>query len=144
MLVLAQPNVPLDRRKKTILGVDDSDEIQTLLHAIISHAGYGYVSASNASRAMVEIVNRNAFDAILLDVEMPGLDGFTLCSDIRKHPKGKTVPIIFLTFHHRESDVEKCKAVGGNTFIVKPFTGKTLLQHLDHWVSHPITPPPES
>ena len=137
---MAQPNTMLDRRSKTILGVDDSDEIQTLLHAIIANAGYSFVSAGSGDRAMSEIVDRNPFDVILLDIEMPGMDGFTLCERIRKHPKGKSVPIVFLTFHNTVVDVEKCKSVGGNAFITKPFTGKTLLQHLDHWSARRVDP----
>jgi CheY-like chemotaxis protein len=137
---MTQPNKTLDRRSKTILGVDDAREIQTLLHAIITNAGYSYVSADNADRAMSEVVSRNPFDVILLDVEMPGVDGYTLCGRIRKHPKGKSVPIVFLTFHNTAVDVEKCKLAGGNAFITKPFTGKTLLQHLDHWSTRQAEP----
>lgn len=123
----------LARRTKTILGVDDSREIQKLLQAILCSAGYTYVGASSSDHALAEIVSRNPFDVILLDVEMPGMNGFDACERIRKHPKSATVPIIFLTFHNTNTDVEKCKAVGGNDFIVKPFMGKTLLQHVDRW-----------
>ena len=129
------------RPGKAILGVDDSEEIQTLLHAIISSAGYSYSSASGGEEALAKIVAHDPFSSILLDVEMPGMDGFTLCERIREHPKGAGVPIIFLTFHNTLADLEKCKAVGGNAFIVKPFTGKRLLQHLDHWSSLTVPAP---
>lgn len=129
------------RPGKAILGVDDSEEIQTLLHALISSAGYSYSAASGGEEALAKIVAHDPFSSILLDVEMPGMDGFTLCERIREHPKGTSVPIIFLTFHNTLADLEKCKAVGGNAFIVKPFTGKRLLQHLDHWSALSAAPP---
>ncbi|HKT16546.1 MAG TPA: response regulator [Stellaceae bacterium] len=130
------------RPAKTILGVDDSEEMQTLLHAIVSSAGYAYSSAGGGDEALQKIGAHEPFNSILLDVEMPGMDGFTLCERIRAHPKGASVPIIFLTFHNTMADLEKCKKAGGNAFIVKPFTGKRLLQHLDHWSSMTVPAPP--
>jgi CheY-like chemotaxis protein len=132
---MIQETETIDRRSKVILGVDDSRQMQVLLSAIICSAGYTYVGASNGNDALAEISARNPFNVILLDVEMPRMNGFELCTRIRNHPKGKAVPIVFLTFHNTVTDIEKCNAAGGNTFIVKPFTGKTLLQHLDFWSS---------
>jgi two-component system sensor histidine kinase/response regulator len=129
---------PLDRSSKIILGIDDSREMQKLLQALVCHAGYVYVGAGSGESALAEITARNPFDAILLDVEMPGMDGFATCARIRKHPNGKTVPVIFLTFHNTVTDFEKCKAAGGNDFIVKPVTGKTLIERLDRWSSQLI------
>jgi two-component system sensor histidine kinase/response regulator len=136
-----QPTQPLDRSSKIILGVDDSREMQVLLQAIICHAGYVYVGVSSGNSALAEITARNPFDVVLLDVEMPGMDGFAACARIRKHSKGKTVPIIFLTFHNTETDVENCQTAGGNDFIKKPFTGKTLIERLDRWSSQAIYVP---
>ncbi len=132
-----------NRRSKIILGIDDSRSMQVLLQGIICSAGFSYVGVSNGNDAMAEIAARNPFDVILLDVELPGIKGFDLCKRIRKHPKGKNVPIVFLTIHNTETDVEISKSVGANTFIIKPFTGKTLLQHLDYWSSRPAELPPE-
>ncbi len=137
---MTEPTQLLDRSSKIILGVDDSREMQKLLQAIICHAGYTYVGVGSGRNALEEITARNPFDAILLDVEMPRMDGFTACAQIRNHFKGKTVPIIFLTFHNTVTDFEKCKAAGGNDFIVKPFTGKTLIERLDRWSSKLIEP----
>jgi CheY-like chemotaxis protein len=138
---MTQPTQTLDRSLKIILGVDDSREMQKLLQAIICHAGYVYVGSSSGDSALAEIAARNPFDVILLDVEMPGMDGFATCAQIRKHPNGKTVPVIFLTFHNTVTDFEKCKAAGGNDFMMKPFTGKTLIERLDRWSSQVIDVP---
>lgn len=138
---MTHPTQTPDRSSKIILGVDDSREMQKLLQAIVCHAGYAYVGASSGDSALEEITARNPFDVILLDVEMPGMDGFAACARIRKHPKGTTVPIVFLTFHNTVTDLEKCQAAGGNDFMVKPFTGKILIERLDRWSSQTIYVP---
>jgi DNA-binding response OmpR family regulator len=55
------------------------------------------------------------------------------------------VPIIFLTFNNTMADIDNCKAAGGDAFVVKPFTGKVLLQHIEHWLSRaaPLPSAPE-
>lgn len=131
-----------DRRAKTILGVDDSAEMQAILHAMITGAGYPFTAAQDGAEALAQIAAREAFSVILLDVQMPGMDGFDLCREIRKQPRGRSVPIIFLTVRNTTADVEKCKAAGGNAFIVKPFNSKTLIRHLDHWSQQSVAKAP--
>lgn len=132
----------LERRSKTILGVDDSAEMQAILHAMITGAGYAFAAAQDGPEALAQIAAREPFSVILLDVQMPGMDGFELCREIRKLPKGRSVPIIFLTVRNTTADVEKCKAAGGNAFIVKPFNSKTLIRHLDHWSQQAVAKAP--
>jgi CheY-like chemotaxis protein len=107
--------------------------MQAILHATINGAGYTYVGAHDGTEALNIIAAREPLDVILLDVQMPGMDGYQLCKQIRATPKGRRVPIIFLTVNNTVGDLEKCKAAGGNAFIVKPFNAKTLIRHLDHW-----------
>jgi len=128
-----QPNPAIDRRSKSILGIDDSWEMQAILHATISGSGYTYVAANGGTEALDIIAAREPFSVILLDVQMPGMDGYEVCKQIRASAKGRRVPIIFLTVNNTIGDVEKCKAAGGNAFVVKPFNAKTLIRHLDHW-----------
>jgi len=136
-----QPAAPVDRRSKTILGIDDSWEMQTILHATITGAGFSYAGANSGAEGIDIIAAREPFSVILLDVQMPDLDGYEVCKQIRATPKGRRVPIIFLTVNNTVGDVEKCKAAGGNAFIVKPFNAKTLIRHLDHWSAQIIKPP---
>ncbi len=122
-----------DRSTKTILGVDDSEETQTILRALIKGAGYSYVSALNADEAMALLDARGPFDVILLDVQLPGTDGYELCKRMRQSSKATSTPVIFVTVNNTVEDVQRSKRVGGNAFIVKPFNTKTLIRHLDHW-----------
>src|SRR5580704_9132040 len=105
---MSEQKPEIDRRSKTILGVDDSPEMQAILHAMITGAGYAFTAAQDASEALQQIAAREPFSVILTDVQMPGMDGFELCRQIRKLPKGKNVPIVFLTVNNTTADVEKC------------------------------------
>jgi CheY-like chemotaxis protein len=100
------------------------------------------VAANSGAEALETIAAREPFSVILLDIQMPGMDGFETCRQIRATAKGKRVPIIFLTVNNTVGDVEKCKAAGGNAFVMKPFNAKTLIRHLDHWSTQVAKPAP--
>lgn len=127
------------RQSKSILGIDDSPELQSILHGAIRKAGFGYVAAHSGAEALEIIAARQPFSVILLDVQMPSTDGFEVCRQIRSMPKGRRVPIIFLTVHNTVGDLERSQSVGGNAFIVKPFDSKTLIRHLDYWSTRDAT-----
>jgi CheY-like chemotaxis protein len=75
---------------------------------------------------------------ILLDIEMPELDGFETCSQIRSKPNLRNTPVVFLTARKSADDVKNCLAVGGNDFIVKPFDLAKLLDRIRHWTGRRI------
>ena len=128
-----EANSALDRRTKTVLGIDDSGEMQMILQATICAVGYNYVGARTGADAMARISGPQRFDVILLDVQLPDTDGFQLCTKIRTQANARKVPVIFLTVRNTVADVKNCTAAGGDAFIVKPFNAKTLIRYLDHW-----------
>jgi len=78
---------------------------------------------------------------ILLDIEMPGIDGFETCRRIRNLSETKLVPIAFLTGRKTAEDVKTGMAAGGNDFIVKPYDVVKLIERINHWVNRaPRTP----
>ena len=81
--------------KKTILIVDDEQDIIDLLSYNLSNNNYNVLTASDGSEALLKI-NSN-IDLIILDVMMPKLDGFEICQSIKKNPTTSSIPIIFLT-----------------------------------------------
>jgi len=127
------PEIPnADKRSKIVMAVDDSSETLLMLKDIIVGAGYGFVAARNGEHCLKRIGDARP-NFILLDVQMPEMDGFELCRRIRALPQFRDVPIAFLTVRKTEEDVRAGIATGGNDFIAKPFTVKTLLRHVDHW-----------
>ena len=122
-----------DRSSKLVMGVDDSPEILDILKAIITHHGYRFAGARNGDRCL-RMMEQSMPDLVLLDVEMPGMDGFEVCRRIREKPVGDTVPVAFVTVCRSEADVRAAIDVGGNDFIAKPFDVKTLMSRVTRWL----------
>lgn len=112
-----------------ILIVDDEEDVVSLLKDYFQLNGYETITACNGAEA-VSRLQRNP-DIILLDVNMPDMDGITLCQKIRDYV---TCPILFLTAKVEESDKIAGFAVGGDDYILKPFSidelGARVAAHL--------------
>ncbi|UGA54202.1 response regulator [Vibrio sp. VB16] len=107
---------------KRILVVDDDEEIRDLLEEYLTRAGYSVILASEGEemkRRLLEIEP----DLILLDVMMPGDDGFTLCQYVRK---SSNVPIIMLTAVSDETDQIVGLEIGADDYVAKPFSPRQL------------------
>ena len=101
-----------------ILIIDDSLEITRLLHGILSGAGYQVV-VSNDPRLGRALVSRERPDLVVLDICMPGIDGYELCQRIRQEHHG---PIMLLTVLGGVEHVERTFRVGADAFMTKPFS----------------------
>ncbi|MDQ7056605.1 MAG: diguanylate cyclase [Persephonella sp.] len=109
---------------KTILIVDDTVENLDILAELLED--YDVIDATDGQDAL-EILKEEKVDLILLDVMMPELDGFELCSRIKENPKTKDIPIIFITALTDEESIVKAYDIGGSDYITKPFKKKELL-----------------
>jgi DNA-binding response OmpR family regulator len=99
--------------------VDDDEMTRTLLEANLS--AIGPVEAFETAEACLERLDENVPDVFLLDVGLPGMDGYALCRKIRSRPETETVPVIFISGH---DDLESRLAgydAGGDDFVVKPY-----------------------
>jgi DNA-binding response OmpR family regulator len=119
--------------KPVILAVDDSSEMLDILKNLIAGAGYRFYGASNANQCM-RLVRDIQPDLILLDIQMPEVDGFELCRQIRALQACQHTPIAFVTARRTTQDVKAGIAAGGNDFITKPFDAKNLLARIERWV----------
>lgn len=104
-----------------VLIVDDEHDIIAFMKDSLQDQGYEVVTASNGKEALKALVNPP--NIIILDVMMPGMNGFELCEVIRKTI---SCPIIFLSAKDREEDRIKGLLVGGDDYLVKPFSMKEL------------------
>ncbi len=107
---------------KQILVVDDDEEIRHLLSEYLTKVGYSVVTASEGEEMKHRLLEREP-DLILLDVMMPGDDGFTLCQYIRK---SSNVPIIMLTAVSDETDQVVGLEMGADDYVAKPFSPRQL------------------
>lgn len=115
-----------DNSSHTILIVDDNTVSSRLLTSILEGDDYRVITGRNSKEAL-EQINSQSPDMILLDVMMPGMNGFTLCRKLKKDHKFSDIPLIFLTaLSQKEAIIEGFNA-GGNDYITKPFNRQELL-----------------
>lgn len=112
-------------RPQKIMFADDDPEIRTVLRLLLSGEGYDVVEASNGAEVIASL--NETVDLVILDVMMPDMDGFTTCSEIRKV---STVPILFLTAKSQDSDKTLGFSLGGDDYLVKPFSYSELISRV--------------
>jgi CheY-like chemotaxis protein len=127
----------VSERRKKVLIVDDEAIMISVLQRHVSNAGYEHISASNGQEAL-EKIEREHPDLVLLDLMMPGMNGFQTCRKIRENENTKKLPVIIVTALRSESDSGAAGASGANEFIVKPVDGTHLAQRLRHYLGSPF------
>lgn len=126
------PHVGLSR----VLLVDDSLENRELMRLLLSRQPLVVDEASNGREA-VDLFERNEYALILMDIQMPNMDGYTATRMMRRIEERRVrrrTPIVALTAHAYEADIRKCTEAGCDGHIAKPFKKKTLLQNLARYV----------
>ncbi len=107
-----------------VLVADDGESNRKLIQLVLGRAGATVVGAENGLQA-VELARRESFDVILMDMQMPVMDGYTATTTLRQ--AGYERPIIALTAHAMQGDEEKCLAAGCSGFMTKPINIDRLL-----------------
>lgn len=110
----------------TVLVVDDQSVNLRHLTTILHGAGYTVITGSNSKEAL-EQINTRSPDIVLLDVMMPGMDGFSLCRKLKKDTRFSDIPLIFLTSLSQKEDIIEGFNAGANDYIIKPFNQQELL-----------------
>ena len=112
---------PPDVRGRRVLVVDDSEDERILQGRVLSKAGYVVLEASSGTEAL-EVLEREAVDAVITDVNMPGMDGFALTEAIRRSPRLRTLPVIILSGACTEDEQARSRAVGATACLNKGAT----------------------
>lgn len=116
----------------TVLAIDDNTDVLLLFDRYLSGTQYRFISAENAQKGL-ELADTAEPDIIILDVMMPGEDGWTLLGKLREHPKTQDIPIIVCSILSQE---DLAMALGAATFIRKPVQRDTFLTTLNQQLSH--------
>jgi DNA-binding response OmpR family regulator len=119
--------------KPVVVAVDDSREMLDILKSMIAGAGYRFFGAGNATQCL-RLMRDVEPDLILLDIQMPEIDGFDLCRQIRAIEAYKNIPVAFVTARRTAQDVKAGIAAGGNDFITKPFDARNLMARIERWL----------
>ena len=118
---------------RTILAVDDTVTNLDILVDLLKD--YDVIEAAGGEEAL-EIVAEEAIDLILLDIMMPGMDGYTVCRKLKEDEKAKDIPIIFITAKTEEDAIERAYDEGGVDYVTKPFKPKELLARVKIQLEH--------
>lgn len=126
----SMPEATPGNRKGTILLAEDNEMSLEFLGDYLEHQGYHLVIARNGSEALERAVEIEP-DLILMDIQMPILDGLQVTRHLRAYPRFATTPIVALTALAMPGDRERCLAAGTNEYLTKPVSLKGLIQVMD-------------
>ncbi len=118
----------------TILVIDDQPDNRLLLQTILMKAGYRVLPAEDGQKAL-RVATTTPPDLILLDVKMPGMDGFDLCQLLKSRDDLKAVPVIFITSLSDLMDNMRAFSLGGVDYIVKPFEPDEVLARVHNHIA---------
>jgi CheY-like chemotaxis protein len=120
---------PTPTNQKTILIVDDQPFFITMQQNMLQRQGYRVLSASNGTEGLAQ-AKKHKPDIILLDVEMPGVDGIEVCRQVKEDPELKHIPVIILTATQDPKLNERSFKAGAEITILKSVPGERLLNML--------------
>jgi signal transduction histidine kinase/CheY-like chemotaxis protein len=117
----------------TVLVVEDNAINQLVIRGMLLKLGYRVRTADNGSEA-IDLLRREGVDAVLLDCQMPIMDGFATCRAIRALPQGGELPVLAITAHSHSGDRERCLAAGMSDYLAKPVKFEELQTLLHDWL----------
>ncbi|MBU1341399.1 MAG: response regulator [Proteobacteria bacterium] len=114
---------------KKILIVDDEPNIIVPLEFLMEQNNYEVKVAENGEQAL-DFISTFGPDLILLDIMLPGIDGYEVCQKIRKNPKFKHIKIVFLSAMARTIDIAKGMGLAADDYITKPFSNSYVVERV--------------
>ena len=122
----------MNAKKKTILLVDDSAANLTVANALLSNIYTVYTAISGIR--MFKLLERIRPDLILLDIEMPEMDGYEVLERLKSNSDTADIPVIFLTAHGVEENEQQSLPPGAAGYITKPFSSQLLLNSIERTI----------
>lgn len=117
-------------RHGCILVVDDSSLVRLYYQGALENAGFEVEQAINGIEATEKVLARD-FDLLIVDINMPGMDGFSFVRDLRRRKEDvAAVPVLMITTEAGETDVSDARAAGVNYYLVKPVSETDLIRHV--------------
>ena len=120
--------------KEKILIVDDDIQIQELFTKVLSFNGYQTEVASDGFEAGIKIMSFKP-GVILLDLHMPGMDGFEVCKKVKENPATAHIKILIITGYGSDENRDRIMGAGADDYLAKPVSGTTLIEHVENLFS---------
>ncbi len=137
----ALPTASAAIRGARLLLVEDNAINQQVARETLERAGFRVVVAGNGEIAL-QTLNQEPFDAVLMDIQMPVLDGLTTTRRLRQDARWQNLPVIAMTAAAMTEDQQECLAAGMNDHVAKPFLPPQLIQTLEKWIPSGQRPEP--
>lgn len=113
-----------------ILVVEDQDSIRRMIEALVVARGYEVTAVSTGTKA-IDVAATNPPDMVLLDLMIPGHDGFEVCRRLRNDPSTRKVPVLIISALDDPESRERAAAAGATAYYTKPFSPMALLKEID-------------
>ncbi len=117
-----------------ILVVDDEEDIRIILRARLEAEGFEVQTAENGLEALTRARAWRP-DLIVLDLMLPGIDGFSVCAMLKRDRQFSHIPILILSARSQLNDIQTGKTVGADDYLTKPFTTTGLLERINRLLS---------
>jgi DNA-binding response OmpR family regulator len=121
---------------KEILIVDDEPNVVVPIQFLMEQHGYRVMTAERGEDAL-DLIYQYKPDLVILDIMLPGIDGYEVCEIVRLNPNYRNVKIIFLTAKGREEEIAKGLALGADAYITKPFSNDELVAKVKELLEKP-------
>ncbi len=112
---------------KTILIVDDSSSLRTVVKMSLVRAGYDVIEAGDGNEGLSQLDKAGKVHLIVSDVNMPNMDGISFVTEVKKHARHRFTPVVMLTTEGQDAKKEQGRAAGAKAWITKPFNPPQLL-----------------
>ncbi len=119
--------------KNKILVVEDEESLLRLESILLTSKGYEVVGARNGQQALDAILSDRP-DLVLLDIMLPEIDGFEVCSRIKSNPETKAIPVIMVTAKKTGEDMARGEASGADWYITKPFKSAMVIETIQRFL----------
>ena len=133
--LLDDPDLPparfeVTRQGAVVLLVDDEDQLRRAMRDLLERQGYSVLEAKDGAEALAEIDRANP-DLVILDLNLPGVDGYTVLAQVRSREATRNLPIIVLTAKGDEDNEVRVLQLGADDFLTKPFRARALAARLE-------------
>ena len=115
--------------KRRVLLVDDDPQLLLLISTTLGTSDFDLLEASDGEQAL-QVARRDHPDLVLLDVTMPGLDGFEVCRQLKSSPQTTSIKVVMLTARGTDADRARGREVGADDYFAKPFSPIQLLKRV--------------
>lgn len=116
-----------------ILLIEDNESNRKLVRRIVAKAGYSFLEAADA-RVGIDLARREQPDLILMDINLPGMDGLKATSILKQDPRTGAIPVLAFTAYAMKGDREAMLAAGCDDYMSKPFGYHDFLAKLEKWL----------